>query len=85
MHRDVAQQFKISYRLVVDLVREAKKQPGKLLDLKLAEQERAQTKQAIEEAVTERLANNMQIVRVQQIQSAVARQTGLEVSLPKVR
>ena len=44
MHRDVAQQFKISYRLVVDLVREAKKQPGKLLDLKLAEQERAQTK-----------------------------------------
>ena len=44
-----------------------------------------QTKQAIEEAVKERLVNNMQIVRVQQIQSAVARQTGLEVSLPQVR
>ena len=37
MHRDVAQQFKISHRLVVDLVREAQKQPGKLLELKLAE------------------------------------------------
>ena len=41
MQKDVAQQFKISHRLVVDLVREAMKQPDKLLKLKLAEQETA--------------------------------------------
>ena len=41
MQKDVAQQFKISHRLVFDLVREAMKQPDKLLKLKLAEQETA--------------------------------------------
>ena len=68
--------------MVWNLIREANEQPKKLPTLCDREEESKQKKKAVEEAVTERLANNMQIARAKQIQSAVEQKTGLEVSLP---
>ena len=66
-------------------MREAKKEPQKLEDLRKRESKKIQKQKAIENAVSERLANNMAIYRAEQVQTAVKHKSGLEVSLEQVR
>ena len=80
MNKDIAQQFHIPVNLVGRLLKETNQMPEKL-QLCLADEILvARKKQVVEDVATVMLVTTSPIVRIEQVQSRVSEQFGLEVT-----
>ena len=82
---DIARLYRISHRLVSNLVIESKRWPGKLRERKAAEKRRLAAGVAVIDAVEELMADYKPITSANLVQSKVLDMSRLKVPKPKVR
>ena len=78
---DIAKFYKISPALVSRLVKEAQREPHKLLALQVKEEDGKQIKEAVKRVVTDMLLNGVAIVKAETVVEEAKKKADIEVTV----